>query len=136
LPFSFQSSRTGLSPFTAPRSSGLPVDWLGKAQVQTPQLYLLSQEIRFALCRFRSLLLTASQLLSLPAGTKMLQSTAFPLLSKQPKLRVAFGDPGVYVRMQLTRAYRSLPRPSSASGAEPSTKWLAQQTSYASLILW
>ena len=36
-------------------------------------------QIQFALCRFRSPLLTASRLLSFPAGTKMLQFPAFPL---------------------------------------------------------
>ena len=39
----------------------------------------LQQRIRFALCCFRSTLLTASQLVSFPAGTKMLQFPAFPL---------------------------------------------------------
>jgi hypothetical protein len=37
------------------------------------------QEIRFALYRFLSPVLTASLLLSLPAGTKMLQFPAFPI---------------------------------------------------------
>src|SRR3989338_10205689 len=37
----------------------------------------LHKGIRFVLCRFHSLLLTASHLLSLPAGTKMLQFPAF-----------------------------------------------------------
>ncbi len=37
--------------------------------------------IQFALCCFRSPLLTASQLISFPAGTKMLQSPAFPILT-------------------------------------------------------
>lgn len=35
--------------------------------------------VQFALCRFRSPLLTASLLLSFPAGTKMFQFPAFPL---------------------------------------------------------
>ena len=34
--------------------------------------------IQFALCRVRSPLITASQLVSFPAGTKMLQFPAFP----------------------------------------------------------
>ena len=33
---------------------------------------------------------------------------------------VPFGDPGVDVRLQLTRAFRSLPRPSSPTGAKAS----------------
>lgn len=36
------------------------------------------RRIRFALCRFRSPLITASHLVSFPAGTKMLQFPAFP----------------------------------------------------------
>lgn len=37
--------------------------------------------IRFGLCRFHSPLLTVSQLVSLPALTKMFQSRAFPILT-------------------------------------------------------
>ena len=37
------------------------------------------QGIRFALCCFLSLILTASQLISFPAVTKTLQFTAFPI---------------------------------------------------------
>ena len=35
---------------------------------------------------------------------------------------VPFGDPGFYGCLRLPRAYRSLPRPSSAPRAEPSTR--------------
>lgn len=41
--------------------------------------------IQFALCRVRSLLLTASRLISFPAGTKTLQFPAFPILADQHK---------------------------------------------------
>ncbi|CAB3287519.1 protein of unknown function [Methanocaldococcus lauensis] len=36
---------------------------------------------------------------------------------------VPFGDPGFHGCLRLPRAYRSLPRPSSAPRAEPSTRW-------------
>lgn len=39
------------------------------------------QRIRFRLCRVQSPLLTASQLISFPAGTKTFQFPAFPILS-------------------------------------------------------
>jgi hypothetical protein len=39
---------------------------------------VLLQRIQFELNRFQSLLLTASQLISFPAGTKTLQFPAFP----------------------------------------------------------
>ena len=42
----------------------------------------LQKKIRFALYRFRSPLLTVSQLISFPSGTKMFQFPEFPLLSE------------------------------------------------------
>ena len=69
----------------------------------------LRQRIRFVLFCLRSTLMTESLLLSFPAGTKMLQFPAFPLLSEQ------FRDPRFNACMQLAVAYRSLPRPSTAS---------------------
>ncbi len=44
---------------------------------------MLPWQIRFALYCFRSLLLTASQLVSFPPGTKMLQFPGLPILSDQ-----------------------------------------------------
>ena len=45
-----------------------------------PHIPLLSPEgVRFELCRFRSPLLTASRLVSLPPPTEMLQFRGFPL---------------------------------------------------------
>jgi hypothetical protein len=41
--------------------------------------------IQFALCCVRSLLLAASQLISFPAGTKMFQFPALPVLSDSPE---------------------------------------------------
>lgn len=40
--------------------------------------YAFLHNVQFALCRFRSPLITASHLLSFPAPTKMLQFGAFP----------------------------------------------------------
>lgn len=49
----------------------------------TPHLPCLSAGIQFKLYRFHSPLLAASQLISLPAPTKMFQSGAFPILTDQ-----------------------------------------------------
>ncbi len=74
--------------------------------------HMLPYGIRFALCCFRSLLVTASQLVSFPPGTKMLQFPGFSILSDQ------FRNPWLEDCMRLAKAYRSLPRPSST--VEPS----------------
>ena len=92
---------------------------LGGGQVLQPHIPSSSRhQVRFALCPFRSPLLRASRLLSPPPGTKMFQFPGFPFaaangasLSRQ---EVPFGDPGFKGCMRLARAYRSLPRPSSA----------------------
>lgn len=44
------------------------------------------RRIQFVLCRFRSTLLAASLLLSLPLPTKMFQFGRFPLLTEHPKI--------------------------------------------------
>ena len=49
--------------------------------VHTPHLLTISGRIRFALCRFLSLILTTSLLVSFPPGTKTLQFPGFPILS-------------------------------------------------------
>ena len=62
----------------------------------------LLQQIRFELDRFQSLLLTASQLLSFPTGTKTLQFPAFPdpmglqekSHSEIPGSKLTFSSPG------------------------------------------
>ena len=66
-------------------------------------------------------------LFSLPAGTKMFQFPAFAsLLSKDDypsgNRVVPFGNPGVNGHLHLTRAYRSLSRPSSPPRAKASTR--------------
>ncbi len=95
----------------AGHSSPLPL-----IQRQVPKPHHISNTLRcriqFVLRSFRSTLLRASRLVSFPAGTKMLQFPAFPFLSEQ------FRYPWFEACMRLARAYRSLPRPSSA--LEPS----------------
>ena len=86
--------------------------------------------LRFRLFPFRSPLLRESRLFSLPRGTEMFQFPRFPL----PALGVQAGVPqsccggfphsdihGSTLGRQLAVAYRSHPRPSSASGAKAST---------------
>src|SRR3989338_1896291 len=73
---------------------------------------MLPSGIRFVLCCFRSTLITASLLLSFPAGTKILQFPAFPIVSNELR------HPWFNACMRLAMAFRSLPRPSSA--LEPS----------------
>jgi hypothetical protein len=84
----------------------------------------------FGLVRVRSPLLAESLLFSVPVGTEMVH---FPTLSSdrlwiqrwilrdEPKGVSPFGDPRVKARLQLTGAYRSLPRPSSTPGAKAFT---------------
>lgn len=58
--------------------------------------------IQFALFRVQSPLLTESRLISLPAGTKMLQSPAFPILTNRSKEQeVPFGNLMFYGCMRL-----------------------------------
>ena len=73
--------------------------------------------IQFALYRVRSLLLTASQLVSLPAGTKMFQFPAFPILSDSMVKSHSgiFGSKVTCTSPKLTVACHSLRR-----GREPS----------------
>ena len=87
----------------------------------TPHLYCIAAAIRFGLCRFRSPLLTVSQLISFPLGTQMFPFPRFTFpkgTGKNPKAfsyEVAFGNPRFNRCMLLPEAYRSLPRPSSSS---------------------
>ena len=67
-----------------PLRRGFPAD-LGSADlgVRGPTLHIpppFREGVRFALYRVRSPLLTVSLLISFPAGTKMLQSPAFPVV--------------------------------------------------------
>lgn len=108
---SIKPSPTQLSCSMAGRSSPLQLRSLDVNQPHHISPALL-QRIRFALCCLRSLLLTASLLISLPPGTKMLQFPGYAILTDR------FRNPWLKDRMRLTKAYRSLPRPSSP--AEPS----------------
>ena len=78
------------------------------------------RRIQFALCRFRSLLFTASLLVSFPAGTKTLQFPAFPILADElTKSYDSHSDiPGSMATCASPGQFRSLSRPSSA--VEPS----------------
>jgi hypothetical protein len=79
---------------------------------------------RFRLFPVRSPLLRESLLFSLPAATKMFQFTAFALHYCSDRTycgRVApFGYHRICARLQLPGNFRSLPRPSSPSGAKAS----------------
>jgi hypothetical protein len=68
--------------------------------------------------------------LSFPPGTQMYHFPGFPPpalcvqagVTRHDPCRVSpFGDPCINARLRLHTAYRSLPRPSSASGAKAST---------------
>ena len=115
---SFLISLTGLSPSKAFHSRKLQVMGRIKRTVLKHHISItLLQRIQFALFWFRSLLLTESQLVSFPAGTKTFQFPAL-LLRQECFSEVTFGNLGVKGCMRLTQAYRSLPRPSSS--IEPS----------------
>ncbi|MDK2794813.1 MAG: hypothetical protein PWQ58_12 [Archaeoglobaceae archaeon] len=112
---------TGLSPSTAPRSSGLRLHSTALGEVLQPHIHpALRQGVRFGLCRVRSPLLTASRLISFPAGTQMLPFPAFPLLTERPRRgRIAHsGIPGSKAPCAspgLFAAWHALPRrPSQA----------------------
>ena len=85
---------------------------------------------RFGLFRVRSPLLAESLLFSSPEGTEMVHFPSLPStgLWIQPGISryypggvSPFGHPRVKACLQLTEAYRSLPRPSSTSGAKAFT---------------
>ena len=84
----------------------------------------------FRLLRFRSPLLAQSRLISFPPGTERFQFPGLPraglciqpaVAGLDPSRVPPFGDPRVEGCLPLTAAYRSLPRPSSASYAKAST---------------
>ena len=85
-----------------------------------------SPHTRFGLFPGRSPLLGESLLFSSPGGTKMFQFPPFASVQKNTDSRpsggwvVPFGNPGVKGHMHLTRAYRSLSRPSSPPRAKAS----------------
>ena len=85
-----------------------------------------SPHMRFGLFPGRSPLLGESLLFSLPGGTKMFQFPPFASLHTSSDSHpsgdwvVPFGNPGVTGHLRLTRAYRSLSRPSSPPRAKAS----------------
>ncbi len=86
------------------------------------------RQVWFGLSPFRSPLLRGSRLISLPPPTKMFPFGGFPsrvwglprpqMPRVYPWREFPFGDPGFDGCLRLPRAYRRLPRPSSAP--EPS----------------
>jgi hypothetical protein len=90
---------------------------------------MLMNAARFRLIPFRSPLLRKSRFLSVPGVTEMFQFS--PLASRElcihsrndavlPHRVAPFGNPRIKACVQLTGAYRSLPRPSSPIGAKAS----------------
>ena len=115
----FQSVRLACW-FVTPRPEGLP----------DPATPPHANVLGFRLLPFRSPLLRESNFLSSPRGTEM--SHFPPLASLRLCIQRAmaghdsrrvppFGHPRVKACLQLTEAYRSLPRPSSPSRAKAST---------------
>ena len=85
---------------------------------------------RFGLLRVRSPLLAESLLFSSPGGTEMVHFPPLPSTDlwiqsgiswNYPEGVSPFGNPRVKACLQLTGAYRSLPRPSSTSSAKAFT---------------
>jgi len=73
-----------------PVSCNIPEDFMSTKKVlwASHLRYCFQQPIQLALCGFGSLLLTASQLVSFPAGTKTFQFPAFPTLSSLKRSRI------------------------------------------------
>lgn len=90
------------------------LDRTKRESYNTTSLLALLQAIQFALYRFFSLILTASRLISFPAGTKTLQFPAFAFLSEcSEEQEVSLKNLWFEGCLHLARAYRSLPRSSS-----------------------
>ena len=84
-------------------------------QSQTPHFLFITERIRFALRRVRSLLIAASRLISFPAGTKTFQFPAFLSIARlSEEKEVQLRNLWFKGCLHLARAYRCLPRPSSA----------------------
>jgi hypothetical protein len=119
---SVQCSSTRLSLSMVLLSSKSSTKLLGSNDGRTTSTYPLGKAFSLRVFPVRSPLLRESQLVYFPAATKMFQFTAFPHLSVQvaeATYEVTLGDLGLKGCMHLAQAYRSLPRPSSASRTEP-----------------
>ena len=108
----------------------VPVNFFSKKKDlrQSHHISLFSRKrIQFVLCSFRSPLLRASLLISFPPPTKMFQFSGF-LFSKenicQSISEVRFGNLWFKGYLHLPRAFRSLPRPSSAPKPSPPARGL------------
>ena len=115
---------TGLSPSTAPRSSGLRLHPLALGGVLQHHIHPpLREGVRFGLCRFRSPLLTASRLLSFPAGTRMFPFPAFPLPNGSVPEGTGYPIRGSRVLRLLAPppGFSQLGTPFVGARAEPST---------------
>jgi hypothetical protein len=78
-------SPTGLSPPTVRRSRHVRLQKLASTEVHySTSPHPRRAGIRFVLCRFRSPLLAASQLISCPPPTRMLYFGGFPFLAEYP----------------------------------------------------
>jgi hypothetical protein len=92
-----------------------------KRYKHTPHLYCITAAIQFGLCRFRSPLLTVSQLIFFPLATQMFPFAEVHVPQREQKkpegfsYEVAFGNPRISGFVLLPEAYRSLTRPSSSS---------------------
>jgi hypothetical protein len=86
LPRTFFLCSTGLSPCTVFHSRKLRVRKKAVKKVLLHHISIaLLQRIQFELDRVQSPLLTVSQLISFPAGTKTLQFPAFPYLERHQR---------------------------------------------------
>ena len=83
----------------APLSRGIHLLQKGCISCLKPHIFFsLRKRIRFVLCPLPSTVLRASLLISFPAGTKMLQFPAFPLLRSNsgiPGSKAACASPGL-----------------------------------------
>ena len=109
------ASATGLSPSLAPRSRGLRVPSFDRSVGPTTPV---PRGDWFGLRRFRSPLLSASRLISLPPGTEMFQFPGFASLRREMTAKTAAGLPHSAISgslrvcrsPELIAAYHGLPR--------------------------
>ena len=96
----------------------------------SPTTPVVPKHVRFGLFRFRSPLLTESQLFSLPRGTEMVHFPRFASSTLCIHVEITghdssgvapFGNPRIKACLPLPEAYRSLLRPSSPLCAKAST---------------
>ncbi|ALV61733.1 hypothetical protein ADU37_CDS00340 [Thermococcus sp. 2319x1] len=129
----FGLTPTGLSPSSAPRSSGLRLHPRGSSAgpyyTTSPECFHSGFSLPCAAFgrpysrhRFCFLFLRVLRCFNSPRSPS-LRSAAKPQ-------EVPFGNPRLDGCLRLTGAYRSLPRPSSAPRAEPSTRRLRFLTPY------